>query len=1065
MNAATTLPAAVVSLTLLSVAGPARGADECGPAEPGVTIRCTPSGYDASADGNIFYRPGLAGGDFSLRLEDGLSVAYDAEAPDDALRLGDFDTDGLYRHGAVVAVSGDATDDGDIVVSSSAHVTATGAAVRGYLVGHFGASGNLRLHLERGSVAANGSGAAGILAFHASEGHIVSALRDVMVSVTGDDARGIEMLHSGVGGIDFVAHASAVEATGDGTRGFRIAGDGAGDRTVSLRDISVATGGSESVGVLVEKGSSAASGDLFVDVEGGRFVSEGRDARAVHVDYGTDGDIAADLRDTVLRAVGSGARAFNLRGSGHGDLRVTATDVDAAAQGDGGPRAFAVARRDGPGHALVDLRGGRFAADGANARGVEVFHSTAGDVALALRDVVVSAQGESAQGVRLQHTGTGAVDLTVEGGRIDAAGADAIGILASHGDDEGDSDFDVHLRDVTVSVEGDSAEGLWVQSLGVGTTHLAVEGGWIDAAGDDASGMVASFFGDGDGAVNVGLRDVTVNVDGEAAEGVRLQHTGAGDIDFDARGGEIVSEGRNGHGIAAWHVGEGDIDIRLRDTRITTTGEDGNGIVTRHETGTGSVRIHVDGGSVHGEGPGGIGVDVGGIYRATGELAFVAGVGEDGYRRQHVIVDGSVRGGPDYGDGDASGIWLGGGGRVEIGPRGSVGAASGNAIRAEGEGAALHVAVALDGRRVGDVFDGAIRNDNGRTTIAVNGTTLHDGMMGATGRWAPNGARDVTLVAADAVAGRAFSATDFATGPYTSRAAVYEALPGVLQRLDSRATHGERQRGAGSPAWVRLSGGRGSYAPVRSSVGASYDFDSFALKAGLDFGLSEAGDVIGSASLRSVRGSADVTAPTGGGTIEAEGVGISFGATWRAAAGYYTHGRVSLTRYEAELRSAARGRLEDDADATVRTVRVEVGRRVALGETTHLTPWAWLASTNVSLDGFRDAVGSRVSLDGAGRTDAGFGLVAERDHAFDDGARSLSLRGELGVERSLGDAQTIAEVSGERLRSEAAETRAVLGLGGAYRWNGYSLGGAVSVSGPGSDDRVYTATIRFAMRF
>ena len=487
MNAATTLPAAVVSLTaLLSVAGAARAADECGPAEPGVTIRCTSSGYDAAAGGNIFYRPGSPGGDFSLRLEPGLSVAYDAETPDDELRLGDFDPDGLYRHGAVVAVSGDAAHDGDIAVSSSARVTATGAAVRGYLIGHFGASGDLRLDLERGSVAANGSGAAGILAFHASEGHIVSALRDVTVSVTGADAHGVHMAHSGVGDLDFIARRSTVEATGDGTRGFRIAGDGVGDRSVSLRDISVATGGSESIGVLVEKGSSAASGDLFIDVEGGRFVSEGRDARAVHVDYGTDGDITSDLRDTVLRAVGPGARAFNLRGSGHGDLRVTATDVDAVTEGDGGARAFAVVRRDGPGHALVDLRGGRFAANGASARGVGVSHSSAGDVALALRDVVVSAQGESAQGVRLQHTGTGAVDLTVEGGRIDAAGADALGILASHGDDEGDSEFDVHLRDVTVSVEGDSAEGVWIQRLGVGTAHLVVEGGRIDAAGDEA---------------------------------------------------------------------------------------------------------------------------------------------------------------------------------------------------------------------------------------------------------------------------------------------------------------------------------------------------------------------------------------------------------------------------------------------------------------------------------------------------------------------------------------------------------------------------------------------------
>ena len=212
-------------------------------------------------------------------------------------------------------------------------------------------------------------------------------------------------------------------------------------------------------------------------------------------------------------------------------------------------------------------------------------------------------------------------------------------------------------------------------------------------------------------------------------------------------------------------------------------------------------------------------------------------------------------------------------------------------------------------------------------------------------------------------------------------------------------------------------------------------------------------------------GAAAVSAPTGGGKIEAEGIGVSFGAAWRNDAGYHVDGRVSLTRFEADLRSPARGRLKEGASATVHGLRFEAGRRLALGETVHLTPRAWLARTVVSLDGFRDAVGSRVSLDEAGRSDAGLGVVAQTVQDWDGGERTLTLRGELGVERTLGDAETVAYVSGERLGSETVRTRPVLGLGGTYRWGAYSLGGAVSVSGPGSNDSAYTAGLRFGLRF
>ena len=175
------------------------------------------------------------------------------------------------------------------------------------------------------------------------------------------------------------------------------------------------------------------------------------------------------------------------------------------------------------------------------------------------------------------------------------------------------------------------------------------------------------------------------------------------------------------------------------------------------------------------------------------------------------------------------------------------------------------------------------------------------------------------------------------------------------------------------------------------------------------------GALTGSASLRRVRGSADVSAPTGGGRIEAEGVGASVGLAWKSEGGFHLAGRASATRYEADLRADGRGRLAPDVRATVRSFGVEAGWRFAAGESAHLTPRAWLVRSELSMDGFSDTAGTRVSLE-ASRSLAGLGVVAETVRAWDGGARTLALSGHLGVERALGDAETAAEVSGESPR-------------------------------------------------
>ena len=87
--------------------------------------------------------------------------------------------------------------------------------------------------------------------------------------------------------------------------------------------------------------------------------------------------------------------------------------------------------------------------------------------------------------------------------------------------------------------------------------------------------------------------------------------------------------------------------------------------------------------------------------------------------------------------------------------------------------------------------------------------------------------------------------------------------------------------------------------------------------------------------------------------------------------------------------------------------------------------------SDASLNGLRDQVGSRVSMDEAGRRDAGCGLAVERVNAWDAGVRTQTFPGRLGLEQTLGDAATIVGISDERLRSVAPATRMTLGLSGA----------------------------------
>ena len=761
--------------------------------------------------------------------------------------------------------------------------------------------------------------------------------------------------------------------------------------------------------------------------------------------------------------------------------------------------AFSIATEWPPAFAIHSYRGD----------GYDTGEEISGDHDLIVRDVAVDSNGawagilaiqggEGYLNVAVQHTdikvdanlatgvfgariGTGDVDIKLQDVGIEVRGSNAVdGLYGLH---LGSGDTDIVVQDADIKVHGDRySNGIGYSHLSrVGAGNLTIDARDVDIA-VDGERYLDGIFGSikGTGGIDVDVRDAAIVTTGADSGGMSFVHDGDGGIDIAARGVEIEVYGDRSVGIGGGqrYEGTGDIFIDVRDSTVVAKGESIAGIRSFHMSGEGSIRVRVDDGTITAEGPGSSGILVGLTGRVfgdrTGPIKAPAG-GEievdtsvtdgisaaDGPRAQSVMVNGRVRGGSGIG----AGVRLYGGGRVEIGTSGSVGAASGVAVRAEGDGAALHVEAQLDGRRASDAVAGEIRNDDGRTTVVVNGITLHDGMTGATGVWAPNGARDVSLTASETVAGRIFMPTDFVTGPYAPRAAVYEALPGFMLRLDNRGTAGKRLRKTGLPSWVRVSGSQGSYGPDRSHVGAAYDFGRFEAEAAVEFALSREENVTGWASLRHARGSADVSAPSGGGKIVAAGFGASFGASWENAAGYYSSGRVSVSRYETDLRADSRGLLKEGAGATIRTLGVEAGRRFSFADNLSLVPQAWLTRSDVSMDGFRDAVGSRVSLRKTARSIVGLGVAMETSHSWDGGERKLDLRGRLGVEQVLGDAESVTDVSGERLGSEAARTRAALGLSAAYRTNRWSCGGEVSASGLGSDDSDYTVSLRLGMQF
>ena len=730
----------------------------------------------------------------------------------------------------------------------------------------------------------------------------------------------------------------------------------------------------------------------------------------------------------------------------------------------------------------------------------------------------ITTNSNDASGINVQHQGmSGNIDITASGNTIITTKdllAHGIHVWVLDPDNNSDIGTTINLQNIEITTEGTQtlfddtiSHGVFVENEGSGGDIIidANAGTIITTKGIFSIGIFGKHEGVDDIRINV-HRDASVMTEGEYSYGIYGDHRASGDVHITTGlGSTITTTGANGHGITAYQ---------------------------RSTTDPGVIDIVVEG-TIHTSGADAQGVRVGTL--SSGAPSRVAAFDMDGFRQQTVTVNGSITS-------NVEGVFIAGGGRVIIGPRGSIDSESNIAILATGEVPAddsdpnnvipaippkLWVDLNLGGRQVAQALgDNWIMNDGGETTIAINNTVLHDGETGVTGDTARNGAWNVRVLkhgfkvnrtdpanwmftestddADPIIADRDFSTQDFTetrrpippsptppscpagqvgtppdctdaetetppemqpTGPmfmeeYAPRAALYESLPGFLLRMAAQGPLNSRLASPESPVWFAFSGGSGEVDPSRSTTGAQYDYDRYRVQLGKNLSFGEGLD--GWFAVHYTQGDSEVSSPTGGGDIDAEGAGAAFNIQWQHDSGYYLGARASLTNYDIDLSSDDLGRLKSSVDALGTSLGLETGMRLAMGETFQMTPRAWLSHSSIDIDSFTDTVDARASFPDEARLTGGIGALAQTMQPWKGG--ELTWHGSLDLEQRLNSRSTRVDVSGEQLKTETVSTRLLLGLGSLYRKGDFSISTQISADGLGTNDEEYSGQVNIGVR-
>ena len=585
--------------------------------------------------------------------------------------------------------------------------------------------------------------------------------RGVDIDTTDFQGFGVGGLHEGTGNItidvrrsvvqedgQYIVTFSDISTTGDEGSGVYGRHTGVGDLDIDVGSLTnITTTGYKAAGVEAFIGHAdletddppLAAGNIDVDVGGSVTIeTTGASGHGVFARHsGGEGRVDVDVRATDITTKGSyGTHGVYVwrQGTATGDVTVTVSTTDIETKGRSSHGVFVDHQGKDTAHISIIVDGGGggdFRTAGYNAYGVRGFRSNgAGNVKIDVRDLRIITTGPRGRGIDAYHIGAGNIDVDVNGGSITTSGELAYGIRARHQSTTKDDNDNFILMDGDITID---PKNLTITTKGV--------------AADGIEG-----YHENNGDLIIRLQDVTIDTQsrgiyrniGTLSKGIFGYHSGVGDITISPRGGSITTRGTYSYGIEGRHTGVGNVSITTDSNHtITTMGDNAHGIVAYHfgTTDSRTMAVTVDG-MVETKGADANGVQMG-VVNDQGEPERVAGVDADGYRRQRVTVNGSVNGG----SGAAAGVFLAGGGRVYIGPQGTVGAESGIAIRSSGgSNPKLYLDMNLDGRRVARVIgDDWIINDGGETTIVVNDVLLHDGATGSTGRRAANGAWDVMV--------------------------------------------------------------------------------------------------------------------------------------------------------------------------------------------------------------------------------------------------------------------------------------------------------------------------------
>ena len=658
-----------------------------------------------------------------------------------------------------------------------------------------------------------------------------------------------------------------------------------------------------------------------------------------------------------------------------------------------------------------------------------------------------------------------------------------------------------HSGDVTVTSSGDVSamgistvrhRGIFVEMNGNGAGRVTATGGSITSA----AGQGIYLRSQGTGAVTISSgADVTAATHGIHADKAGSRAT-AGDVSITATGGSITA-GTDGirAGYETSNDDNGAISVTVATGTTVTAARTGiyvaNAGLDEAAAGTGDDVLKQTV-AVHGMVTGGAGAAVhlmgGGTLTVGATGRVIAGAGQpailvNGPGRSVVTIDGEVRGS----DGADAAVALSGGGRVTVGPTGSVDAnGAGSAIRLGG--GTYQVAVYATGAALNKkaVDEAIARVRGGIATGAGGSVTDREGVAGrvsyavvetlgdyTTGRYLPLELDADGEPITEGDAGYAALPTD--CGLSGDRCRLYEALPSTLLAMNGVPTYGERMAAARDArgGWVRVEAARGKWKADRSTQpDVAYDHRRSGVRAGMDFAMGDGAGRVG-VSVHGLRSSAEMA---GVGEIELAGSGVGVSATRTFAGGIHVDAQAAVTWYEADLKSThpaflramPLGTLKNDVDGRGYALGVEVGKALAVldGGVT-VTPRVGLRWSKVGLDGFTDETGRRVSVKDAqslkGRAGAGVEKVLEGAGGM-DGSR---LFGSLDVEREFREETEVGVMGSSPLKASAKKTRLRAAAGAVHVWGEgrYALQGSLGYTAGVGGNRDVGAGVSLRVRF